>query len=154
VPIVNERLRRSYFGALNVMTGRVIVESYDNAKGRSFVCFLTRLLRSNRGRKIVVFLDGAGAHRCTLVKEFLAKINRGKTGLGARLLLVRLAPNAPEENPIEDVWLQGKTHIRQNLDYEDLAKCKKHFGALLDKANFLSIKSRTKENIMSNLEVL
>lgn len=136
MPIVNERLRRSYFGALNVMTGRVIVESYDNAKGRSFVCFLTRLLRSNRGRKIVVFLDGAGAHRCTLVKEFLAKINRGKTGLGARLLLVRLAPNAPEENPIEDVWLQGKTHIRQNLDYEDFGEVQEAFRRFIRQSKF------------------
>lgn len=29
------------------------------------------------------------------------------------MTLVRLAPNAPEQNPVEDVWLQAKQFIRK-----------------------------------------
>ena len=25
----------------------------------------------------------------------------------------RFAPNAPQQNPVEDIWLQAKTYIRQ-----------------------------------------
>lgn len=136
LPIVNERLRRSYFGALNIMTGRVVIKSYDDAKGESVVNFLAHLLRSNPRCKLTVFWDGASVHRCALIRDFLEKINQGKAGLKARILLVRLAPNAPEENPIEDVWLQGKTHIRQTLGYENFSKVQESFKNFVGRKKF------------------
>ena len=37
----------------------------------------------------------------------------GKTEEEWLIRCIRLAPNAPEQNPIEDVWLQGKEMVRK-----------------------------------------
>lgn len=96
-------MRKSYFAALNVFTGRVVIKKYEHANSESTIKFLQCLLTSNSNCKIVVFWDGAGYHRSDELKKFLKKINHGKKGINARLLLVRFAPNAPEENPVEDI---------------------------------------------------
>ena len=122
IPIVNERKRQSYFGALNLFTGRATIRKYDRANSESTIRFLKDLLRANQRCKLTIFWDGVGYHRSKLVKSFLEKINKGKTGLKAKLNLVQLAPNAPEENPIEDVWLSGKSYIRRQVNYNDFSE--------------------------------
>ncbi|OUD13358.1 hypothetical protein TPSD3_10970 [Thioflexithrix psekupsensis] len=32
-----------------------------------------------------------------------------------KVRLLRFAPNAPEQNPVEDIWLQGKNWVRKNF---------------------------------------
>lgn len=46
-------------------------------------------------------------------KRYLAKINQDTTEQEWLVRCIKLAPNAPEQNPIEDVWLQGKEMVRR-----------------------------------------
>lgn len=64
------------------------------------------------------------------------QVNKGKKGLAAKLLLIRLAPNAPEENPIEDIWLQGKNHIRKEAKYENFSDVQNAFVKCIKSKKF------------------
>jgi transposase len=136
IPIVNEKSRSSYFGALNVVTGRVAVKKYDYANSESAIKFLKYLLNTNRGCKITIFWDGVGYHRSNEIKRFLDKVNKGCEKMDARLMLVRLAPNAPEENPIEDVWLHGKNNVRRKIDHENFGAIQATFEQSVKKKKF------------------
>ncbi len=63
--------------------------------------------------KIVIIWDGASYHRSQGMRNFLEEVNQGKEEDEWLVTCIRLAPNAPEQNPIEDVWLQGKEFLRR-----------------------------------------
>ncbi len=65
------------------------------------------------GRRIVLIWDGASYHKAEEMKEFLAAINAGKDAMQWQVRCILFAPNAPEQNPVEDVWLQTKNFIRK-----------------------------------------
>jgi len=46
-------------------------------------------------------------------REYLNTMNQGNQEEEWLIRCIRLAPNAPEQNPIEDVWLQGKEMVRR-----------------------------------------
>jgi transposase len=62
--------------------------------------------------RLIVFWDGASYHRAQEVKEFLDQVNQQLPSEQWKITCVRLAPNAPAQNPVEDIWLQGKRFIR------------------------------------------
>ena len=74
--------------------------------------FLRQRLRELRGPVIVVW-DGAGQHRGAAVRQLLCQTRR--------LTLVRLAPYAPELNPVEPVWSWLKYGELANFQPPDLA---------------------------------
>ena len=45
--------------------------------------------------------------------QYLEKVNQGKLEKDWLIKCIKLAPNAPEQNPIENVWLQGKEMLRK-----------------------------------------
>jgi transposase len=58
--------------------------------------------------------DGASYHRSDEVKKFLASVNdRTSSKAEWQITCIRFAPNAPEQNPVEDVWLQTKNFLRR-----------------------------------------
>ena len=57
--------------------------------------------------------DGASYHRSQEFRDYLSSINQVKTEEEWKVLCIRLAPNAPEQNPIEDVWLQESELLRK-----------------------------------------
>jgi transposase len=44
----------------------------------------------------------------------ITRVNQGKPKEEWLIRCIKLAPNAPEQNPIEDVWLQGKEILRKS----------------------------------------
>ncbi len=46
------------------------------------------------------------------MKAFLKEINGDKSQESWSVTCILLAPNAPEQNPVEDIWLQGKNELR------------------------------------------
>ncbi len=44
------------------------------------------------------------------------------------LTLIGLATNAPEQNPIEQVWLDGKTKLRKQAGLNTFAQVKNYFA--------------------------
>jgi len=61
----------------------------------------------------MIIWDGASYHRSALVQEFLAQVNGTLPPHEWKITCIRLAPNAPEQNPVEDVWLQAKQFVRK-----------------------------------------
>jgi len=54
---------------------------------------------------------------------------------------MRFAPNAPEQNPMEDIWLQGKNHLRKNFAlHKTFAAVKQCFSQFLQRLVFDSVK--------------
>jgi transposase len=54
---------------------------------------------------------------------------------------LRFAPNAPEQNPTEDVWLKGKPHLRKQFALnKPLAQVKRGFSTFLHALRFTSTK--------------
>ncbi len=52
-------------------------------------------------------------HRPKVVQEFLGQLNGGLLAEAWKTTCIRLAPNAPEQNLVEDIWLQAKQFIRK-----------------------------------------
>ncbi len=63
--------------------------------------------------RIAVLWDGASYHRSQEVRAYLASVNQGLEESERKLTCIRFAPNAPEQNPIEDIWLCAKRFIRE-----------------------------------------
>ena len=67
----------------------------------------------NKQARIVIIWDGAKYHQSKEFREYLEEINSQKSEKEWLIKCIRLAPNAPEQNPIEDVWLQAKEMVRK-----------------------------------------
>ncbi len=64
-------------------------------------------------KRIALTWDGADYHKSDEVKAFLAAENLHCEPEQWRITCILFAPNAPQQNPIEDIWLQGKTLVRK-----------------------------------------
>jgi transposase len=113
VPIVNERQRQTYFGALNYRTKEFLVQPYARGNSENTIAFLHYLQQQCSNQRIAVIWDGASYHRSGEIKAYLESLNQGKDPQKWQLTCIRLAPNAPEQNPVEDIWLQAKRWIRE-----------------------------------------
>lgn len=113
VPVVNQRQKQTYYGALNVFTQRCFVKAYDKGNSEFTVCFLQSLLKECSGCPLAVIWDGASYHRSHEVRAYLESVNQGLEAFSWKITCLRFAPNAPTQNPIEDVWLQAKRFVRE-----------------------------------------
>lgn len=114
VAVKSTRERQTYYGALDYLTKRFVVNEYSAGNEVNTVAFLAYLqsLYAPSTRLIIIW-DGASYHRSTAVQEFLSQVNGTLPPEEWKITCIRLAPNAPEQNPVEDVWLQAKQFIRK-----------------------------------------
>ena len=56
---------------------------------------------------------GASYHRFGEFRDYLGKLNHGIPPEKWLITCVLFAPNAPQQNPIEDIWLQAKNFLRK-----------------------------------------
>ena len=124
VPIVNERSKQTYYGALNVHTQQCLIQAADAGNSEGTIAFLKYLLGQYPDSRIALIWDGATYHRSQEVRAYLETVNRGFIESNWKITCIRFAPNDPKQNPIEDIWLQAKRLIRE---YYHLCKS---FGAL------------------------
>ncbi len=113
IPIKNEKQRQSYYGAINYKTGKVILKEYPQGNTENTINFVKELRERLSEKKLVIIWDGATYHYSQEWKEYLEEVNQGKPQEEWLIRCIRLAPYAPEQNPIEDVWLQGKEILRK-----------------------------------------
>lgn len=113
IPIKNEKQRQSYYGAINYRTGKVIIKGYPQGDTENTIKFVEYLRELHKKASIVIIWDGATYHYSQEFREYLEKVNQGKAQEEWLVRCIKLAPNAPEQNPIEDVWLQGKEMLRK-----------------------------------------
>lgn len=112
VPVVNERQRQTYFGALNCCTKEFLVQPYTQGNSESTIKFLKYLQLQYPQQRLAIFWDGASYHRSDQLKTYLQVVNQDSKPDTWAITCTRFAPNAPEQNPVEDVWLQAKRFIR------------------------------------------
>lgn len=113
VLVSNERDRQTYYGALNLLNQEFIVSPYSAGNGENTVKFIEELKKRNPQKKLLLIWDGASYHRGEIMQELLIRDNFGKEPEDWSITCCLFAPYAPEENPVESVWLQVKSFIRR-----------------------------------------
>jgi len=111
--IKNIKDRQTYIGALDYQTHKFLVHEYPAGNSSSTKHFIEYLQNQYPGQRIVLIWDGASYHRASEIKEFLASVNADHEPEKWPITCIRFAPNAPEQNPVEDVWLQAKNFLRK-----------------------------------------
>jgi transposase len=112
IPMTNEKQRQTYYGALNGLTGEMLLRAYPKGDSENSVKFLDYLLQQCPGQRLAIIWDGASYHKFGEMPAFLTEINQGLPENEWKISCLLFAPNAPEQNPVEDIWLKGKNFIR------------------------------------------
>ena len=105
--------RQTYYGALDLFNSKLYVEEYKTGNGEKTVDFLKRLIKKHPETRIIIFWDGAPYHRGQEMQEFLSEINQNLEPKKWKITCELFAPYAPEENPIEAIWLSLKNLLRR-----------------------------------------
>ena len=112
IPIKNEKERQTYFGCANLVDGEAMVKKYNTGNSENSVLFLKEVLRKYQGKQIILLWDRATYHTGNAVKIFLKELNDGLEKKDWKLRLELLPVAAPEENPMETIWLKAKNKVR------------------------------------------
>ena len=113
IPLVNEREKPTYYGAINLLKKQLVWREYASANSENTVAFLKDLQSKNPASRHLIIWDGASYHRYKEMKADREEINLGKEKDEWPLTCILFAPNAPEQNPVEDIWLNAKTWLRK-----------------------------------------
>lgn len=113
IPIKNERERQTYYGALDYRTKEFILKGYETANSKNTEDFVKFLQGQRPGQKIAIFGDRATYHCSQEFRNYLDSLNQDKEAEQWQIICHFFAPYAPEQNPVEDIWLQAKTFLRQ-----------------------------------------
>ncbi|MDS3860441.1 transposase [Thermosynechococcaceae cyanobacterium BACA0444] len=105
VPIKNIKERRTDYGAINYVTDRLIVKPYLSGNSQNTIQFIKAIKAIHPNQKIMVIWDGAAYHNSDDFRKYLHQVNGDKSEQEWPIYCIKLAPYAPEQNPIEAVWL-------------------------------------------------
>ncbi len=108
----NARQRQTYYGALDVVKGTFLMQSDPKANAQHTVDFIRSIQQRRPGQRLLIFWDGASYHRQQAMRTVLETIQADCTPDQWKICCMRLAPYTPQENPVEDIWLKGKTFVR------------------------------------------
>ena len=106
----NYRDSQTYFGALDCVNQDMTLQATKTANSESTINFVKRLKAQCGEAKLVLIWDGASYHRSKDFRHYLESVNGGDDW---QIHCLRLAPYAPETNPIENIWGQAKQMLRQ-----------------------------------------
>jgi putative transposase len=113
IPITNEKDRQIYFGAINYQSKQFHVQGHPSGDGKSTVNFIKYLPDKYKGRRIILIWDGASYHKYGEFRDFLSSVNSDKEPSDWSITCILFAPNSPQQNPVEDIWLQAKNFLRK-----------------------------------------
>ena len=143
MPMTNFRERQTWYGALNCYTGEFIVSPYESGNTRSTVSFVELLYKTAPDARHLIIWDGASYHRSDEFRKYLSKKNEGLSKDEYKITCMFFAPNAPEQNSVEDVWLRAKTEVRRRFSeikvFED---AKDIFERFLEDTRFFFAKTK------------
>lgn len=118
VPIQNAKQKQTYYGVLDLYSKEFILQPYDKGNGENTVSFIKYLQSLYAGKNLVLIWDGAKYHCCKEVQAYLDTVNKGLEEKDWKVTCMVFAPHAPDQNPVEDVWLRGKNFLRKHF-YEN-----------------------------------
>lgn len=124
---------KSFYGALNVKTGKEIVHQCDWQNQTETISFLEKIRQIYRRKRILLIWDNASWHKSKEIRKYL----KGKKNLE----LMNFPPYSPELNPQEIVWKKARQKISHNRFNEDFQITIDNFKTFLEnnifKSNFL-----------------
>ena len=88
---------------------------YEQGNGASTVSFIEYLQILHQDKKLLIIGDGASYHGSQEVQTYLNKVNPGLEEQDWQVTCLLFAPNAPDQNPVEAGWLQGKNFLRRHF---------------------------------------
>lgn len=113
IPVVNERQKQTYYGALNLGSQEFFVKAFEKGNSECTITFIEALRAEYPDSRFALIWDGASYHRSQALKDYLASVNQGLEESHWQVICKRFAPNDPRQNPVEDIWLQAKRFIRE-----------------------------------------
>jgi transposase len=141
VPMTNERERQTSYGALNLLTQDFHLQEATAGDGATTVAYSKWCQRLYPDKKLLFLWDGASYHRGDEFQKFLEYLKAGLPEEDWPVTCLLFAPNAPEQNPTEAVWLKGKTHLRKQFAVnKTFAQVKRCFSTFLNALSFTSAK--------------
>ncbi len=112
--MTNFRERQTYYGAIEPLSAELIVIPTENANGAWTTIFVEYQREQYPEKRLILLWDGASYHRGEEMQEYLEAVNWGRSRDEWLVTCVLFAPNAPEQNPMEDVWLKAKQYVRKH----------------------------------------
>lgn len=115
IRVDQKREGKSYYGALNVTTGKCHLMEFERQISTNTVQFLKGLEKAYKGKKVLLLWDGAPWHRGE-VKQYLKQKHKK-----FQLHIEYFPPYWPKLNPQERVWKEAKQHTCHNNEqnFED-----------------------------------
>lgn len=113
VPIINQRSKQTYYGAVNLQTQQCLIQAAEAGNSENTIAFLNYLRTQYPDSRLALIWDGATYHRSKEVRAYLESVNQGLDESDWNITCIRFAANDPKQNPIEDIWLQAKRFIRE-----------------------------------------
>ena len=122
VPISGRNARRVIFGALNLRTGHRVLLPRERQRAGDFQAFLRHVRSRYRRWPVAMLLDEDASHTA-----------KASVGLAEELQieLLWLPKRAPELNPIEALWGDGKDVVCAGHQYESIDEQVQRFVAYL-----------------------
>jgi len=111
IKVTQEKKALSFYGALNVKTGKCHLMDAPYQKSKLTVEFLRRLEDYYQGQKVLLIWDGAPWHRGE-VRKYLKK----ETEKRWQLEIMYFPPYSPDLNPQEHVWDEAKEKTTKNSE--------------------------------------
>ncbi len=94
-------------------SGQCLIQAYEVGNSENTIAFLKYLLAQCPESRIALIWDGASYHRSKEMRAYLESVNQGLDECNWKISCIRFAPNAPKQNPMEDIWLQAKRFVRE-----------------------------------------
>lgn len=136
IKVSQEKKALSFYGALNIKTGKCHLMDSQRQTSAFTVEFLRRLESCYCGKKVLLIWDGAPWHRGK-VKEYLKKETEKKW----RLEIIYFPPYSPDLNPQEYVWKRAKEETTKNNEDDfdtKLLNFRQYIVKTKFKSNFLN----------------
>jgi transposase len=141
VEMTNARERQTYYGAINFYTKQFHLQPFPAGNGTSTVAYVKWLQSLYPQARLLLLWDGASYHRYAQMQDFLGELNAGLSPEAWPVTCLLFAPNAPEQNPVEDIWLKGKNWLRKQFaQNKTFAQVKRCFVDFLNHLSFDSCK--------------
>jgi putative transposase len=128
---------------MNLYNQEFTVTPDARGNGESTVAFLTSLQGRHPDKKLIIIWDKARYHCGKEIQAYLSTVNQGLEEEDWKVTCLLFAPNAPDQNPVEAIWLQGKNFLRRHF-YENktFQQVKQSFLSFLNKKVFNFEKSK------------
>ncbi len=95
------------------------------------------LQRQCKGKKLLLIWDKASYHRYSEMRRYLEEVNKGLEEKDWKITCLLFESSAPEQNPVEDIWLKGKNFLRRHFyQNKTFAQVKNSFFNFLNRHFF------------------